>query len=266
MHHERLVLLRGGGDLGTGIAHALFTAGWQVVVRDQPQPTALRLSVAFAAAALEGRITVEGVEAVHCRTPAAVGEALRAGRVPLWTDAEDRLALQPAVVVDARMRSLSQPCPPSDGSVLIGIGPGFTAGRDAEYVIESNRGPELGRVITRGRAQEHTGVPGAVAGFRLERLLRAPRAGSFQRRAALGDFVEVGQVVGEVDGAPVRAQLRGMIRGLKLSGVSVGTHHKVGDVDPRRDRSLLNEMTDKARAVGRGVLEALALAEQRRAG
>jgi xanthine dehydrogenase accessory factor len=161
------------------------------------------------------------------------------------------------------MRSLTEPRTRlGDARVVIGLGPGFEAGVDAHYVVESNRGPNLGEVITRGRAEPHTGIPGTVLGYRRERLLTAPRAGTFERLAEIGDFVEVGDLVGRVDGEEVRARLSGMIRGLKLSGVVVGAGHKVGDVDPRRDRSVPAEMTDKAQAVGRGVLRALEMAGQ----
>jgi xanthine dehydrogenase accessory factor len=127
-------------------------------------------------------------------------------------------------------------------------------------VIESNRGPRLGEVITAGRAEDHTGVPGEVLGYREQRVLRAPREGSFVRVLSPGDFVDEGDVVGQVEGVPVRARLRGMVRGLKLTGVAVGSGHKVGDVDPRRDRGLLAVMTDKALAVGRGAVSAAVMA------
>lgn len=264
---DRIALVRGGGDLGTGVAHALRARGLRVVVVDRPLPTALRLSVAFAAAAVvpEGRVEVEGVEAVLCRDPADVHAAWAAGRVALWTGDEAALGLAPDVLVDARMRALTEPSTRrTDAPIVIGIGPGFVAGVDAHAVVESNRGPALGRVLLTGAAEPHTGVPGAVAGFKRERLLLAPCEGTFVRERALGDFVEQGDVVGRVGDAPVQSTLAGMIRGLKLTGVRVGTGHKVGDVDPRRDRALLREMTDKARAVGRGVVAALEAVEETR--
>lgn len=261
MERDELILVRGAGDLGTGIAHALVSDGRRVLVLDRPLPTCLRLTVAFAAAALEGQITVLGVEAVHCHDREEIEAAWASGRAPLWTSDPTSLSLRSDVLVDARMRSLTEPSARlGDAQVVIGVGPGFTAGVDAHYVIESNRGPDLGRVLTSGCAERYTGQPGAVLGYRQERLLIAPRAGMFTRARALGDVVAVDDVVGAVDGEPVRARLAGMIRGLKLTGVEVGAGHKIGDVDPREDPALLNEMTDKARAIGRGVLDALALA------
>ncbi|RMG10865.1 MAG: EF2563 family selenium-dependent molybdenum hydroxylase system protein [Planctomycetota bacterium] len=260
MQEVGFVLVRGGGDLGTGVAHALAGAGWRVLVVDLPRPTALRLSVAFAAAALRGWAEVEGRVALRCGERREVEAAWRAGAIPLWVAPEARLGLRPLALVDARMRGLRGAYPPTrrgEAAWVVGIGPGFTAGDDCDVVIESNRGPRLGAVIATGSAEPHTGRPGLVQGHRDERLLRAPCAGTFVRRLDLGDFVEPGDAVGSVRGRPVRARLAGMIRGLKLTGTAVGAGHKVGDVDPRRDPALLLRMTDKARAVGRGVVRAL---------
>lgn len=256
-----LVLIRGGGELGTGAGHGLVRAGLRLLVIDRPRPTALRLGVCFASAALSGRVAVEGVEAIWCADRSAVEEQLGARRVALFTGLERELGLRPEVLVDARMRRLTEPLTTrGEAPVVIGIGPGFEAGGDVDFVVESNRGPRLGQVVTRGTAEVHTGVPGEVQGHREERMLRAPRAGRFVRALELGAFVEEDDVVGHVEGAPVRARLGGMVRGLKLSGVAVGAGHKVGDVDPRRDRELLRTMTDKARAVGHGVVRAVRLA------
>jgi xanthine dehydrogenase accessory factor len=261
-----LGIIVGGGELGTGVGHALHRAGYPLLVVDRPLPTALRLGVSFAAAAVVQRVQVEGVEAVHCCSAAEVDAAWARGAVPLWTAPEAALDLRPSFVVDARMRQLTERrAERGRALVVIGIGPGFEAGVDVDYVVESERGPALGRVITRGRAAAHSGVPGEVAGQREGRILRAPVAGVLERRAALGDLVQPGDVAALVAGEPVRARIAGVVRGLKLSGVSVGAGHKVGDVDPRGDRALVTTMTDKSRAVGQGVLHALDLAGLRSA-
>jgi xanthine dehydrogenase accessory factor len=253
-----LAMIRGGGELGTGIGRAFALAGLRVIVLDRPLPTALRLRVAFAAAAVEGRVEVEGVTAVHCRARGEVEAALARGEVAVWTGAPGELGFAPDVLVDARMRSLTAPMARlGEAAVVIGVGPGIEAGRDAHFVVESNRGPRLGAVIRAGQAEPYTGVPGDVLGLREPRILRAPRAGTLERVRALGDLVEAGDVVATVRGEPVRARLAGVVRGLKLTGVEVGEGHKVGDVDPRRDPALCDVMTDKAKAVGRGSLRAL---------
>ena len=257
-----LAVIRGGGELGTGVGHALALAGLRVVVLDRPLPGALRLEVAFAAAAVSGRVEVDGVVAVLCADRAAVDAALARGEVAVFTGPAAALALAggvlPDVLVDARMRSLTAPMARLDEArVVIGVGPGIEAGKDAHFVIESNRGPRLGELVRTGAAEAYTGVPGDVLGVREPRILRSPAKGALVRARELGDFVEAGDVVATVAGEPVVARIGGMIRGLKLTGVEVDAGHKVGDVDPRRDRALCGAMTDKAKAVGRGALRAL---------
>ena len=250
------VVVWGGGDLGTGVAHALFGRGCAVAVVDRPRPTGLRLEVSFATAAVRGRMVVEGVEAVHVESVDRAAQRLAERRVPVWTGPLAALleGLAPDVLVDARLRGLT--C--SDLSsglapLVVALGPGIEAGYDADVVIETARGPELGRALWSGLAAAHSGIPGDVCGHTHERLLRASASGTLRRVRQLGDLVEAGEVVATVAGAPVRARIGGMIRGLKADGCGVRAGHKVGDVDPRRDPSLIYEMTDKARAIGAGV-------------
>ena len=256
------VLVRGAGDLGTGAAASLFEAGLRVAVLDLPRPTCLRVEACFATAALRGRVEIDGVVA---RRVDRVDElAACAGRreVPVWVGEERALlaALAPRCLVEARMRGLSLELSRDLAPLVIALGPGYRAGRCADYVIETQRGPDLGRVIVDGEASAYTGRPGVVAGVSDDRLLRSPRAGRVERLRSPGDFVRAGEAVARVGEALVRAAISGMIRGLKLDGVEVGAGHKIGDVDPRRDRGLLARRTDKSRAVGAGVLEALSLA------
>lgn len=251
----------GGGDLGTGAARALVEAGWRVVVADRPQPTALRLTVAFAAAAQQGRITVEGIEAVHVLSIDRAEEVLAAGGVPVWTGplAELLSVLGPDLLADCRLRGLtSTDLHRGLAPLVVALGPGVEAGRDAHAVVETARGPELGRVLWSGLASPHTGIPGDVCGRTHERLLRTPATGTLRRVRQLGDLVAAGEVVATVAGEPVRARIAGMIRGLKADGCEVAAGHKVGDVDPRSDPALLDRMTDKAKIVGAGVAAAAA--------
>ena len=255
-----VAVLRGGGDLGTGVALALLRAGWRVVVHDRPRPTALRLQVAFAYAAVVGRWQVAGVTAVRADDLEAVRGALAMGDVAVWVGGLDVLlgGLTPDALVDARMRGLSsRDLDIGAAPLVIALGPGWVAGRDCHAVIETNRGPDLGKVIAAGSAQAHTGVPGELLGRSHERVLRATVAGKLVRALEIGDFVCAGDVVAHVGGEPVIAAIDGMVRGLKLDGCEVGAGHKVGDIDPRRDPGLLAEPTDKALLVGAGVVRAL---------
>ncbi|MDF1565474.1 MAG: molybdenum hydroxylase [Deltaproteobacteria bacterium] len=261
---QTLVIIHGGGEMGSAVGHALHREGYRLLVLDRPLPGALRLGVAFCAAAVApgGVLEVQGVEVVHAADPDAIEAAWAAGRVALFTGDPAALSYRPAVLIDARMRQLTEPLQhlAPGGPHVLGIGPGFTVGEDCHQILESNRGPALGRVIQEGSAEAHTGVPGEVQGLRQERILRSPVAGVLERRVELGAFVEAGEVVARVGGQDVTSGVAGMVRGLKLDGVRVGAGHKIGDVDPRRDRSLLQTLTDKAEALGRAACTALELA------
>ncbi|MCA9666301.1 MAG: EF2563 family selenium-dependent molybdenum hydroxylase system protein [Myxococcales bacterium] len=259
-----VVLLRGAGDLGSGVAVALAQAGVPLVIVDLPRPTGLRLTASLSAAALSGEAKVAGVTATRCESEPELLAAMARGHVPLWTADEHalRARVQLRALVDARMRGLTdRRVSRDDAPVVIALGPGHCAGVHCHYVIETNRGPDLGRVIKRGPPERHTGLPGLVAGERARRLVRAPLGGRVRRRAQIGDRVAAGEVVAEVDGAPALAAIDGMVRGLKLDGIVVARGDKIGDIDPRCDRSLLAMPSDKSERIGQAVLNALRAAE-----
>lgn len=256
------VLIRGGGDLGSGVAHWLATAGHQVAIVDQPLPTALRLTVSFCAALVNdnGQIDIDGIVGVHLEELPKLSQILSVGKIPVWCGHPQLLvdAFAPDALVDARLLGLSANDLTRDQcAVVIALGPGYVAGRDCHYVVETNRGPNLGRVISSGSSEAHTGTPGDVQGLREERLIRAPAAGRIRRLRQIGEGVAAGDVVAEVSGVPATALISGMIRGLKLDGVRAAKGRKIADVDPRLDPGLLKKPSDKAERVGQGVLEAL---------
>lgn len=265
-----VALVWGGGDLGTGVAHALHRARepvqWRVVVAEQPLPTALRFRAAFASAVLRDAFVVEGVRATHTETFDDVEDAWARGDVPVfsggWAALHERFA--PSLFVDCRLRGIADNRLRLDmAPLVVGLGPGIRAGVDADAVIETNRDDTargLGAVIWQGVASQHTGVPGVVAGETRRRILRTPAAGAIRRVRQIGDLVEAGEVVATVSGEPVRAQLAGVVRGLKLDGVEVPAGKKVGDVDPRGAALDLDRMTDKAVRMGASVLEAVTTA------
>ncbi len=264
---ETWVLVRGAGDLATGVIHRLYRAGFRLICTELPEPRAVRRSVAFAECVFRREWEVEGVTAVLARSPAEAVALQRAepARVPVLIDPDGsvfraiRDDLAPPVLVDARMAKRNLGTTLSDAPLVIGLGPGFEAGRDVHAVIETARGHELGRVIYRGRPKEFTGVPGEVGGFSAERVLRAPAGGVLRVLAELGDRVEAGQAVAEVlpGPVPVRAAITGVLRGLLRDGAPVRAGQKAGDVDPRLDPTAIHLISDKARAVGGGVLEAI---------
>lgn len=256
---EWLVLVKGAGDLGTGVAWRLFHAGFPVVITELPDPLVIRRAVAFASAVWEGRVTVEGVEAVRVASPGAARDAIQARAIPVLADPEAscRVALRPHVVVDAIMSKVNTGTRIDDAPLVVALGPGFEAGVDCHAVIETQRGHTLGRVYWQGRALDDTGTPGRVAGHDVARVLRAPRDGVLRARREIGDSVASGEVVAEVDGAPVRAPFAGVLRGLIRDGRQVSAGLKIGDVDPRGVRAHCFTISDKALAIGGAALWAI---------
>lgn len=255
------MLIRGAGDLATGVAHRLYRAGFSVVMTELPEPLAVRRTVAFSECVFRGRWTVEGVEAVRVDSPGEALVLLEGGGVdiPVIVDPEGRAvkALAAPALVDARMAKRNLGTTIGDAQVVIGLGPGFVAGVDAHAVVETARGHYLGRAIYRGAAQENTGIPGEVEGYSSERVLRAPGDGVLRALAELGSRVGAGEAVAEVGRLPVRAKIDGVLRGLLRDGAPVREGQKIGDIDPRIDPAAIWHISDKARAVGGGVLEAV---------
>jgi xanthine dehydrogenase accessory factor len=253
------VLIRGGGEMASGIAYRLHQSRLKVLITEVAAPTAVRRTVAFAEAAYEGAHTIEGVKAVRVNDVKTVHAEWQKGNIPLFIDPEARVraTVRPHVVIDAIMAKRHSDTKIIDAPLVIGIGPGFTAGVNAHAVIESNRGYNLGRVIWDGAAEPDTGVPAPVAGHANERVLRAPRSGRFKALRDIGDLVERGEIVAEVDDEPLQAEIPGMVRGMLKSGVAIRAGVKVGDIDPRREREYCYSISDKARAIGGGVLEAI---------
>lgn len=262
---ETLVLVKGGGDLATGAAHRLRRSGFPVMMTEIERPTMVRRAVSFAECLYAGEWRVEGVASARAEGGsleekiAGARALMEAGAVPVMVDprAEAVARVRPAVVIDAILAKRNLGTRIEDAEVVIGLGPGFTAGVDCHAVIETARGHDLGRVILEGAAKPDTGAPGAIAGYAAERLLRAPRAGAFASAARIGDAVRAGQAVARVDGEEVTARINGVLRGLLRDGIEVSAGFKVGDVDPRADPSHCVTISDKSRAVGGGALEAV---------
>jgi xanthine dehydrogenase accessory factor len=256
-----LVLVRGAGEHATGTAHRLFRAGFTVVMTEIARPLAVRRTVAFAEAVFEGACTVEDVIARRIDiAPDSLARAdLPPGTIAILIDPELRslAALRPEILVDARLKKREIETHASDAPLVIGLGPGFVAGLHADLVIETNRGHDLGRVITSGAAEPDTGVPGEIAGHTAQRVFRAPRAGRFVSTHAIGELLAAGETIGAVGGEPVAVSIDGILRGLLRTGLEIEAGAKLGDVDPRARREHCFSLTDKTRAISGGVLEAI---------
>ena len=246
--------------MASAAARLLFLSGHRVIVLERERPLAVRRLVSFAAAVFEGEATVEGVRSVRVeRRDLASLDPGPVVRVAIDPAGETLAALAPAAVVDGRMAKRNLGTRPSDAPCVVALGPGFRAPEDAHAVVETQRGPNLGRVITLGSAEADSGEPAAVQGVTEKRVLRALATGVFESRARIGDIVVEGDVVGEIAGVPITARTSGLLRGLIADGVPVDAGVKLGDVDPRGRAVDPARISDKARAVAAGVLEAVAL-------
>lgn len=253
------VIIRGAGDIATGIALRLHRARVRVAMTDLDRPTAIRRTVCFSQALVLGEYTVEGVTARRAATAAEVPGLLAAGAIPVLADpAGDCIPLlKPDGVVDAILAKKNLGTKITDAPVVVAVGPGFTAGEDCHAVVETMRGHTLGRVYTSGAALPNTGVPGLIGGFSGERVLRAPADGTFHPLREIGDVVKEGDVAAMVAGAPMVCTLDGVLRGILPEGTPVFRGMKAGDIDPRCKVEHCYTASDKALAVGGGVLEAL---------
>jgi xanthine dehydrogenase accessory factor len=225
-----------------------------------PHPLAVRREVSFCEAVYGEEKEVEGVRAKFISTPKEIQSVWKDGKIPLLVDSDGKKTrdlLKPDVLVDAILAKKNLGTRIKDAPLVIGLGPGFTAGKDVHIVVETNRGQNLGKMILNGTAEPDTGIPGEIGGFTIERVLRTMKKGIFVPQKSIGDRVSKGSVVAVVDDFPVIAKISGVVRGLLRERVEARKGMKVGDVDPRGKRELCFTISDKARAIGGGVLEAI---------
>lgn len=256
---DNLVVLRGGGDLATGIVNRLHSAGFPVVILETEEPTVIRRTVAYASAVFYGTFSVEGTEAVTVTAWEEAQKLLHLGKIPLFIDPMgERLSeLRPHILVDAILAKKNLGTSLDMAPIVIGVGPGFEAGKDVHAVVETNRGHHLGRVYHQGSAEPDTGVPGVIGGFDYQRVLRAPVDGVIRNHKTICDQVKAGDLIASVEGIPIYSQLDGVLRGLIMDGMTVSRDLKIGDVDPRCQPEYCYSISDKARAIGGGVLESI---------
>ena len=265
MDRDSLIIVRGAGDLATGTIHRLFRAGFPVIALEEPMPAAIRRQVSFCEAVYDGKAVVEGLEAVLSGSTEEAEKLLESGKVPVFTDPEGKLIreLRPAVVVDAILAKKNLGTKIDMAPLTIALGPGFTAGLDTDLVIETRRGHDLGRIIRNGTACPNTGIPGNIAGYTTERVVRSPGEGIFCNIARIGDVVEKGEPIGSIcrdngESCPVPATLTGVLRGLLRDGHPVTAGFKIADIDPRKEETgNCFTISDKARCISGSVLEAV---------
>lgn len=260
------VLIKGAGDIATGIACRLHRCGFEVAMTEIGVPTTVRRTVAFSRAVYESKALVEDITGVLCHSAEEIDRAVKDGFVAVIVDesCEIREQWKPEVVVDAILAKKNLGTRISDADTVISVGPGFEAGVDCHCVVETRRGHDLGRVIWKGGAYPNTGVPGMIGGYDKERIIRAVSAGEFKGAVKIGDLVEKGDLVGYSGGEPIYAQVKGVVRGLLQDGVIVTAGMKSGDVDPRGVVESCLTVSDKASSIGGGVLEGILSMEKKR--
>lgn len=257
---DLIVLIRGAGEMASGVAHRLYRSHFKLCMTEVARPLAVRREVSFADAVYEREKIVEGVRARLIARPEEIRLGWEQNFIPILIDPESKRAkefLKPDVLIDAIMAKRNLGTQMEDAGLVIGLGPGFSAGKDVHIVIETNRGQYLGKMILEGEAEPDTGIPGEVGGYAIERLLRTAKPGLFRPQKSIGDKVAKGWVVAVVDDYPIIAEVSGVVRGLLREGIEVKRGMKVGDIDPRGKREFCFTISEKARGIGGGVLEAI---------
>jgi xanthine dehydrogenase accessory factor len=261
-----VIFIRGGGDLASGVALRLHRAGLRLLITELPQPLVVRRAVSFASAVYQGKAAVEGIMALRAKHFQQALAIMEGGNIPVLVDPDfaslsalrsTLSASTPVVLVDGRMIKRPVEYSLEAANLIVGLGPGFAAGQNCHAVVETNRGHRLGRVIWDGAPEADTGIPDPVNQFAAERVIRSPADGLLLAHAEIGDHLEPGQIVAEVDVQSIYAPLRGVLRGLLYPGLRVWRGMKIGDIDPRDDPNHCFLVSDKSLAVGGGVLEAI---------
>lgn len=257
---QKLVIIRGGGDIATGTIYKLFQCGFPVLVLEIDNPSCIRRTISFCEAVFEDDVNVEGVTAKKASSLEEAFQIYTRKEIPVLVDPEGQTIREaaPAVVIDAILAKKNLGTTMEDAPIVIGLGPGFTAGKDVHAVIETQRGHNLGRVIYEGVAAPNTGVPGVIAGYGKERVIHAPCDGILHIEKQIGEDVQKGDIIATIDGMPVPATIPGIVRGMIREGYPVSRGLKIADIDPRlAEKDNCHRISDKARCVAGGVLEAV---------
>ena len=254
------VIVRGGGVLASGTAYKLFQCGFEVILLECEKPTSIRRYVSFSEAVYHGQASVENVWCVKAESIQEVEKILSDKKIALLVDPDGKSIskLHPDVVVDAILAKKNLGTRIDMAKIVIGLGPGFEAGKDVHAVVETKRGHSLGVVYYEGKAIANTGIPGVIGGYGKERVIHAPETGILHCKAKIGDIVEKGQCIAMIGNVCVEASLSGVLRGILPDGFSVWKGLKMADIDPRKEQvENCTTISDKARCIAGGVVEAI---------
>jgi xanthine dehydrogenase accessory factor len=254
-----VVLIRGGGEVASGVAHKLARAHFRVCMTETSQPLAVSRGVAFCEAIYDGEKKVEGITAKRVESPSQIASIWHQDKLPIIVDPDARVKamLKPTVLVDALMAKRNLGTKISDAPLVIGLGPGFEVGRDVHVVVETNNSERLGRVIMEGKAEKNTGIPVAIRGLTHERALHSSQDGQFLTNKDIGDMVAAGDIVASVAAQPLRVEIAGIIRALLRNETTVEKGTKLGEIDPSGDKEAAYTIRPRVRAIAGGVLEAI---------
>ena len=257
-----IVVIRGGGDLASGVAFRLHKAGFRIVITELPKPLTVRRLASFSEAIYAGEVTLEGIVAKRVNDiddPLRLLQLLSKGRIPVMADPEGKSiqSVHPTVIVDARMLKCAPEALRHNAKLYIGLGPGFIGGTNCHAAIETQRGPWLGRVLWDSSTQSDSGVPDSINEKQMERVLYAPADGKLVPMKVIGDLVQKDEIIAKVNDRSIIAAFNGVLRGLIHPEVDIRKGMKIGDLDPRNNPNLCNHVSDKALAIGGGVLEAI---------
>lgn len=256
---ELVVLIKGGGEVASGVAHRLFHAHFKVCLTETVYPKAVSRGVAFSEAVYDSEKEVEGVVAKLVKSASEIPKVWEENKLPIIVDPEATVAdfLHPDILIDAIMTKRNLGTRLTDAPLVIGLGPGFQAGKDVHLVVETKDSESLGKVIFEGEAEKDTGVPISIGGLTFERVLHSPEDGLFLANKEIGDPVSAGEVVASVGGQVVKAPIGGVVRALLRSGIQVEKGGKLGEIDPVGNKETCYGIRAKMRAIADGVLEAI---------
>ena len=260
MEHKTKLIVRGGGDLASGVIHRLYRCGYRVLVLECRRPSAIRRKVSFGEAVYDGTSCVEGVTGRRITEVSECQNVWDNGEIPVLVDESGEAVreLRPDALIDAILAKRNLGTTREMAPLTVALGPGFEAGKDVDFVIETQRGHDLARIISAGPAAPNTGVPGVIAGYGKERVIHSPAAGTMHNCSKIGDIVQKNQIIAMVDKTPVKASLTGVLRGILRDGYKVPEGMKIADIDPRREQKKnCNTISDKARCIAGSVVEVL---------
>ena len=260
MVNKDLVIVRGGGDISTGSIQKLYRSGFNVLVLEIEKPTAIRRTVAFSEAVFKGEIEIEGIKGRLVKDKSEIFSCFEDRIIPIVIDEKGKLIeeLKPKIVVDGILAKKNLGTKKDMAKITVAIGPGFVAGKDVDVVVETMRGHKLGTLIFEGSAMANTGTPGEIAGVTKERVIYSDYSGEIENIKEIGDIVKKGEVIAKISDNEVYASIDGLLRGLISDGMKIYKGLKIADIDPRlKEVENYTTISDKARSIGGGVLEAI---------